>query len=534
MATINTNLGAVRAANALATNERDMNGAMERLSTGKRINTAQDDAAGLAIASKMTSQINSLDQAVRNAGDAISLVQSADGAMIEVTNMVQRMRELAIQAISDTNTSSDRAALNLEFQALSAEISRIGGNTQWNGGNLLDGLNGTAGTSTFHIGANANQTITATMPTIGSTEGDFSVNAAGRLNAAATGTAQAGVQAEYDAPILAADFTGATAGQTITVTQDGKTATVSLWDATASPAAAAYGTIAEGIAGINTALTAAGITQIEAVANTYPAKLADGTTVHPNAGLDSITFKQTSADLAAGNTPPAAPVVTVDITTLVINGNDNDGVTGTQKRPPGQVTQLNLSSIFDTLRDGDTVAYTVDGKAASATISSTQNADKSWTMTAITNKSTAEGETAGDVTLSFVDAHTLLLTGKNANEPFEITNVQVTRGIGADVAGTDISSFETATAALNVLDTAVASVNMKRAELGATANRLEYASDNMAQVAMNARASRSRIEDADYAKETTELARTQIIQQAGTAMLAQANQSTQSVLKLLQ
>ena len=177
---INTNLGAIVAANALSKNERDMNGAMERLSTGKRINSAQDDAAGLAIASKMTSQINSLDQAVRNAGDAISLVQSADGAMIETTNMVQRMRELAIQAISDTNTSSDRSALNLEFQALSAEISRIGGNTQWNGGNILDGLNGTNGTSTFHIGANANQTITATMPTIGSTEGDFTVDATDR------------------------------------------------------------------------------------------------------------------------------------------------------------------------------------------------------------------------------------------------------------------------------------------------------------------------------------------------------------------
>ena len=538
MATINTNLGAVRASNALATNERDMNTSMERLSTGKRINSAQDDAAGLAIASKMTSQINSLDQAVRNAGDAISLVQSADGAMIEVTNMVQRMRELAIQAISDTNTSSDRAALNLEFQALSSEISRIGGNTQWNGGNILDGLNGTAGTSTFHIGANANQTITATMPTIGATEGDFSVNAAGRLNAAATATAQSGVQAEYDAPIVAADFTAATsaAGQTITVTHDGKTATIPLWDATLETPAIAYADVAAGIVGINAALTAAGITQIEAVANTYPAKLADGTTAHPSAGVASITFKQTSADLAAGNTPPAAPAVTVDGATRAINGNDNDGVTGIQKRPVGQVTQLNLSSTFGTLRDGDTIAYTIDGKAASAVISSTQNADKSWTMTALPSATNTgvSGRTAGAVSLEFVNATTLKLTGTNANEPFEVANVQVTRGIGADVAGTDISSFETATAALNVLDTAVASVNMKRAELGATANRLEYASDNMAQVAMNARASRSRIEDADYAKETTELARTQIIQQAGTAMLAQANQSTQSVLKLLQ
>ena len=201
MATINTNVAATRAANALDVNERDMNKAMERLSTGKRINTAQDDAAGLAIASKMTSQINSLDQAVRNAGDAISMVQSADGAMIEITNMVQRMRELAIQSISDTNTASDRQALNLEFQALAAEISRIGGNTQWNGGNLLDGTNGTNGMSTFHIGANANQVITATFPTIGSVEGDFTPStttaAADQVTAVSGVTAANAVAAVY-------------------------------------------------------------------------------------------------------------------------------------------------------------------------------------------------------------------------------------------------------------------------------------------------------------------------------------------------
>jgi flagellin len=393
--TINTNIGAVRAANALATNERDMNTAMEWLSTGKRINSAQDDAAGLAIASKMTSQINSLDQAVRNAGDAISMVQSADGAMIEVTNMTQRMRELAIQAISDTNTSSDRAALNLEYQALAAEISRIGGNTQWNGGNIIDGLNGTAGTSTFHIGANANQVITATFPTIGSTEGDFTV-----------GTA------------------------------------------------------------------------------------------------------------TNGGTAPSGGKGTSDV----------------------QVTSLDLSATFGVLRNGDTVTYTVDGKAASAIITSAQTVagdDSTWTMSAVATTNTT-GKTAGAVAMTFGTASKLVLTGAIAAQSFVIDNVQVTRGIGADVAKTDISSFATATAALNVLDEAVASVNMKRADLGATANRLEYASDNMANVAMNARQSRSRVEDADYATETTELARTQIIQQAGTAMLAQANQSTQSVLKLLQ
>jgi len=159
MATINTNMSANIAANSMVRNERMMTSTMERLSTGLRINSAKDDAAGLAISSKMTSQIRGLDQAVRNANDAISMIQVAEGAMKEVTNMFQRMRELAVQAISDSNTNNDRAALNNEFKQLSAEVQRIAENTQWNGTNILDDTIGSNGVSTFQIGANANQTI---------------------------------------------------------------------------------------------------------------------------------------------------------------------------------------------------------------------------------------------------------------------------------------------------------------------------------------------------------------------------------------
>ena len=156
MATINTNMSANIASNAMTRNERSMSQTMERLSTGIRINSAKDDAAGLAISSKMTSQINGLNQAVRNANDAISMIQVAEGAMKEVTNMFQRMRELAVQAISDSNTASDRTALNNEYKQLSQEVQRVAENTQWNGTNILDG----ARTQTaFQIGANASQTI---------------------------------------------------------------------------------------------------------------------------------------------------------------------------------------------------------------------------------------------------------------------------------------------------------------------------------------------------------------------------------------
>ena len=151
MATINTNMSANIAANALTRNERSMGSTMERLSTGLRINSAKDDAAGLAISSKMTSQINGLNQAVRNANDAIGMIQVEEGAMKEVSGMLQRMRELAVQAISDSNTSSDRTALDAEFTQLASEVQRVGSNTQWNGTDLIDGSKGTA---VFQIGAN--------------------------------------------------------------------------------------------------------------------------------------------------------------------------------------------------------------------------------------------------------------------------------------------------------------------------------------------------------------------------------------------
>ena len=162
---VNTNLNATVAMHALTRNERAMNQAMERLSTGLRINSAADDAAGLAISSKMSSQINGLTQAVRNAQDATSMLSTADGALIAATDMIQRMRELSIQAISDTNTDSDRQALDLEYQALKKEIDRIAQNTQWNGRTFFDGTGFPEG-ATFQVGSEADQTISVDIGTI--------------------------------------------------------------------------------------------------------------------------------------------------------------------------------------------------------------------------------------------------------------------------------------------------------------------------------------------------------------------------------
>ena len=378
MATINTNMSANIAANSMVRNERNMTSTMERLSTGLRINSAKDDAAGLAISSKMTSQIRGLDQAVRNANDAISMIQVAEGAMKEVTNMFQRMRELAVQSISDSNTSADRGALNNEYKQLSAEVSRIAENTQWNGTNILDGARTS---SVFQIGANADQTISVNF-------GDLSTN---NLTSATTNNNTNAV--------------------TLTMSGDpqvGDQISYKITDATA------------------------------------------GTSHYVTLAMDTLT-----ADVADG-TPPVIETT-------------NAGV--------------------DAGTDLGTAAYTHSGN--------------------------------------------VLVIKKVGSNNITITDVQITRGTHAPVAATDITSRQFATRALDVLDTAIGGVNSTRAGLGASMSRLEYASDNLQNVSQNTSAARSRVLDADYASETTELARTQIIQQASTAMLSQANQAQQSVLALL-
>lgn len=377
MATINTNMSANIASNALTRNERSMSSTMERLSTGLRINSAKDDAAGLAISSKMTSQIRGLNQAVRNANDAVSMLQVAEGAMSGITDMLQRMRELAIQAISDSNTSADRVALDAEYQQLRAEINRIGGNTQWNGTNLLDGQIGSSGTMTFQVGANANQTVAATFTTMGSTEGTVS---------SATTTDH-----------------GSSAAQVSTIT------------------------------------------------------------------------------LASGS-----------------------------------------------FREGDVVSYTIDGKTASFGISIASGA-----MDAIDNAVNIASTSAGTVTAARASATTVTLTAGTQNKAFVLDNLQVSRGVAGDVAKSDITTASSATTSLTTIANAITSVDSARASNGASMNRLEYASDNLQNVAQNTAAARSRILDADYAAETTELARSQIIQQAATAMLAQANAQATSVISLL-
>ena len=394
MSVINTNVSALIAQSALTSNSRAQSTAMQQLSTGLRINGAKDDAAGLAIASKMTSQIRGLDQAVRNANDGVSMLQTADGAMTAVGDMLQRMREIAVQSSSDTNVTSDRTALNTEYSALKTEIGRVASTTQWNGMNILDGSK--TGGFTFQVGANntSAQQINQTIASIG-------VTAAGTTTAV---TAQ-------------------------------------------------------------TATAAAAVTQVSTV--TIAGTVKAGEHVALTFGTQSYDYTITAEDVASGTaTTNYASIATNMFTALSTN--------------------TELSSNF-----------TFTSTAASGILTMTANTKN----TAITVTSAVNSQGLG-----------LLKTGAGASSIDTLANSQT---------------------AIGQVDTAIAQVNATRSGLGATINRLTYAADNLTNVSQNTSASRSRVQDTDYAKASTELARTQIISQAATAMLAQANQSQQSVLALL-
>ena len=410
MTVINTNTAATLTTNALAKNERAMSQSMERLSTGQRINSAADDAAGLAISSKMTSQISGLNQAVRNANDAISQVQTEEGAMIEVSNMLQRMRTLAVQSSSDTNTSTDRAALDSEFTALASEIQRIGTNTQWNGTDLLDGVS-TTGAQAFQVGANASQTIAHTFA-------DLEVANADATAHTAVATTNPG------ATVATMVFQGGTTGGTAVV---GDTVTFT---------------------------------------------------------VDSVAYSGKVTSASGG-----------EITGITLHGSSTETKTGAS--------------------DATTIASTTNG----GTMTFAYSADNTFTITSGTTGSNL-------MAVAYVTA-----TSDGTTSGFE--RASLSRGLTAGALFADISTSAGANSAISTLDIIIADIASARADSGAVINRLEYAADNLANISQNASASRSRILDADYAAETTELARTQIIQQAGTAMLSQANQQAQTVLALL-
>ena len=404
MTVINTNIAATVTANAMKENARTMEATMERLATGKRINSASDDAAGLAIGARMDAQIRGLGQAARNSNDAISLLQTVDGAAIEMNDMLQRMRELAVQAQNGTNQTADITNLNKEFSQLATEIDRIADDTKFNGTVLMN-----AGVSkNFNVGADEADYITVTIGDFNLTEGG--VTASGETQGTGTLTM---ARDDLRTDLASGAFT--------------------LGDGTT--------TISVSLADIQNANNTGTIT----AANVTQAQIATGINLKANA---STNFTATFA---------------ADSTT---------GFTITEKAGFG----------------GSDDVYTIGGSADAATV---------------TLSNGVAGTVAG-------------VLGAN------LSTYKASASVTVDDAGV-----------IAALDTAIVNIAAARADFGSVINRLEHTVDNLNSSVLNTQAAKSQIVDADYAAETTELARTQIISQASTAMLSQANQQAQSVLALL-
>ena len=466
--TINTNVASLNAQRNLTRSQGLLNQSLQRLSTGLRINSAKDDAAGLAISERFTTQIRGLNQAVRNANDGISLAQTSESALAEVANNLQRIRELAVQSANATNSASDRAALDAEVQQRLAEIDRIASQTSFNGLKVLDG---TFGTASFQVGANVGESIAVNLTTGVRT---------GQIGQIATATGQVTTNA---------------------LTNGGLTITVGQGQAV-SIGASATNSAADKAAAINAA-SVPGLTATAA---------------------NEVAGAFTTTSTGAGQT--------YDLTingTAIYSGYDlatNPALAG------GDVaTQINLfasqtgvSASFDA-GTGDITLTTTDGRNIDATETLGGGATGGI---ADAVASGAGVTTLGQITLTATD--NITLTGQFADLGLAAVIAKDAQTLD-NVAVTTVSN---ANNAISRVDSALTTISSLRSEFGAIQNRFESTIVNLQTVSENLSASRGRIQDADFAAETASLTKAQILQQAGVAVLSQANAQPQLALSLLQ
>jgi flagellin len=470
---INTNIMSLNAQRNLGTSRGDLATALQRLSSGLRINSAKDDAAGLAISERFTTQIRGLNQAVRNANDGISLSQTAEGALAELTNNLQRIRELAVQSVNATNSSSDRGALDAEVQQRIQEITRIATQTTFNGLKVLDG---TFGTQNFQVGANVGDTISV----------NFSQGVrANQIGAVATLTSSA---ATTNA-LAAGDLTIALGtGAAVSVGASSTYAT----SVTGQGASSAYAKAA--------AINAANISGLQVTATTSVtggAAVAGGS----SGGNYTLTINGVAV-ISAQAVAASGSISTSSIIQAVNNASGQTGVTAS----------LSGSTVTLTAADGRDIgiAETVTGTVSGG------------------NSATTSATTVGKLTLSAGSDITIGGTTPG--------NAGLGAGTTAAAGSLTLRAVDTAANAnttISSVDSALTTVNGLRGTLGAIQNRFQSTISNLQAVSENLSASRSRILDADFASETASLTRAQILQQAGVAILAQANAVPQQVLGLL-
>ncbi|MDD2006239.1 flagellin [Pseudomonas putida] len=549
--TVNTNITSLgvqknlnRASDALGTS-------MSRLSSGLKINSAKDDAAGLQIANRLTSQIKGLSVAVKNANDGISIAQTAEGAMQESTSILQRMRELALQSANGSNSDDDRSSLQQEFTALTGELTRIANTTTFGGRNILDGSFQNIG---FQIGASANETISFGMSDISATglKGSYSEatvdgsDMAG-LTATALGTVQknasvtgAGFAGAVDSSVtlngkkvdfLAADDIDAVVGKInaanisgLTATNDGGEIKLSSTDDI---------TIAGGAADLTALGLTAGTTQ--AAVSTGTTELAASGTINVN-GTDVVwaaadTIDDVLTDIAAVDGVGSAEIVNGRLTIKSEDGNDIKLTNSAS----GSLAQLGLTAGTSEAKTSTDTSVTLNGVevkfAAGSTAQNIVSAINS-ASTGVTASLTDEGK------LSLFSDSDITIADGSAGTGLDALGLTGQTGASAIAMETTVSNLSIADAkssqiSIQALDAAIAQVDSQRAQLGAVQNRFDSTVANLNSISENSTAARSRVQDADFASETAELTKQQTLQQASTAILSQANQLPSSVLKLL-
>ena len=651
---VNTNVMSLNAQRQLNKSQLMQNQAMERLSSGLRINSAKDDAAGLSISTGMQSQIRGLNQAVRNANDGISMAQTAEGSMDEMTNILQRMRELSVQSANDTNSASNRASIQIEIDQLYSELDRIATTTSFNGINLLDGSNKS---TTLQIGAEAGQSLAFSIDAV--TTKDLNLNAVsglgelngGRVNTgAAIGTAAVtlngvvltGGAAGADRAASIKDMinaktglTGVTASAYNTVTgtagQTGVTSGLTINGTTVSNTGSMtelVDTINRDVAGVTASLNNEGalvlandtgnqidiggtVTGSGLVIDDYQGYVsltsADGSTIEFGANTPTVTTAvgsaslqqmgfmiSTGSDKVTGSAVASTAVTAAD--GIQINGVDLGAVTGTTAADKAfainaisdktgvtasATTEVRYSAVISAFQSEsglsingvvidfqtvgansvttlDDVVAVLNASGIQGVVASADNATGELVLTSqagsdIIIYSAAENVfsgvttvgagntqfTSGAITLTGKDGADVLISstaGTQAAQDTALAKLGVTEVGGSSTAigiGLSVTSVENANNTINRIDDALQQISDGRANLGAIQNRLSSTISNLQNVSQNISAANSRIRDADFAVETSALSKSQILQQAGTAMLSQANASTQNVLSLL-
>jgi len=477
--TVNTNIASLNVQNNLNKASTALQTSMQRLSSGLRINSAKDDAAGLQIAGRLTSQINGLGVAIKNAGDGNSIAQTAEGAMQQSTNILQTMRSLALSSANGSLSADDRKSNQSQYAALTSELTRISATTTFGGRNLLDG---SFGTTAFQVGANANQTINMSL-------GNVSANNIGSqqlLSSAQTPNA-----------------TGVAAG-TITVTGGGQTS---------AALAIAAGDSAKNIAAqLNGAVGGLQATASNEAQFTVPAM----TVANPSGsftmavGSASVSFTgiTSASDLAGQLNSNAAKLgisVNFDQSTnaLSIKSDSGENFTFSAADAGGQTIGV----------------ATKGGNGAYGT---------SATLTAASLVAT------GQVSLNSSSSYSLTGTGGGVAGMFAATGTNAVNSSKVVVSNTDVTTAANAQSAVDVITQALSSIDSQRADLGAVQNRFDNTIANLQSISDNSTAARGVIQDVDFASETAQLTKQQTLQQASTAILSQANQLPSAVLKLLQ